>query len=105
MFIIGFIYILTFPIIWMFNHLAYKRCRGSYKFLIKTKYHKIGFVICCVNIMIGFYFYRDFIFKDYLLTNTTIEVLTYSISLVIGLIFILIMRYYYTHKINMKFKN
>ena len=105
MFIVGLIYILTFPIIWVFNHLAYKICRGSYKFLLKTKYYKIGFVIWCVNIMIGSDFCRYFIFRDHLFTNTTIQFLSYFISLVIGSIFALIMRYYYTHKIKMKFKN
>ena len=90
------LYIISFIITCLFYELAYKKCRGSYKFLLKTKYAKIAFVCQCINFAIGMKFW---------LANLNNEIMGYIVPLLVTCLFALLLRFYYTYKICRKKKS
>lgn len=89
------LFVISFILTCVFYELAYRKCRGNYKFLIKTTYARIAFVCFCANFAAGMNLWMAYL-------NGEIKALIIAIS--ISCLFMLSIRLYYTYKIKRRRK-
>lgn len=98
------IYMLTFLGILIFNYWALKKCRGNYRYLLKTKESRISFFFSCLNMVIGWYLFQEIIAQKTEIGDPWDGILPFAISLTMGCALILALRCFNTYKIKKRKK-